>query len=898
MVTFGSSCVRPPSHRGHRLSDTDDDEFDDALYFASNPDLKLAFDDGVIGSARDHWRDAGRAETLGGGRPSLSDAVLADAGLEAGSSARMAPGLDVASYLEMNVDLPTVLGGDIEAARRHWVEHGSLEGRFGAGDAPFRERRPDVGAVLARPFGVDLYLDVEGNRPDAVGGRRLLRAIRRAGLAVSIRPFVTRDDIPRVQAGEAGRPASTRVSLIAASPATLRRLHRLYPNGHFDATYVIGFWPSAAVTPHFADYQTFGAVDEVWVPSSDLYERLASVAPVPVRLLALPGARLPAREAARERLGMPLDAQAIMLVADLVADGNGGLRLPAHMADLAGRLKGVPKPGQTPLLVVRVDARSIEAAEAATRSFDNAIVVTDQRVDGASLVLAACDALIASPGLEADIADAHRAGLAVIAPTRMALAAYLESGAGLAPVGLGPRALDIRGILEALGLDAPMPKFVGHIGRSRNASLPVPVRRAGEPLSPALPVVSILVDARVSSAGSIGRVAAALASAAYPFWELCVSGASATTRDSLEADPRIRLHPGSPQATRAAVLNGAARVATGSHFILARSMSEAVAAASSFVAIVRQIRAHPDADVLLAGDPPGCSVMADRIDAGGIRPVVIRASAFHGAGGLRALFDPAAEYDLLLRVRGAGGAVACVLSGLAGRDAEPHDAAEAGRLALNAHLRETVGPLAFADSGLVAATYRRRTYVGGSIHPTMRLGRACLADQAEASGDYLVMIDEGIDEPGPESLDALLEFLCEQEIGAVGGLILHADTTVHHAGLRLGADGGLIAPGRGLPNDPTGPVPSPFIVHNPDAVGGVLAVRRSVLLQAGGFEPALRASEGVTFDLLAADLCLRLGHAFGLRTTYTPFAVFTRRSTEVDGTPTAADLLFRRRWAR
>ncbi len=896
MATFEPSRVRPPSHRGLRLSDTDDD-FDDALYLASNPDLRRAFEDGVIGSARDHWRDAGRAETLGGGRPSLADAVLADAGLAAGSSARMAPGLDVASYLEMNADLPAVLGGDLEAARRHWVDHGSLEGRFGAGDAPFRDRRPDVGAVLTRPFGVDLYMDVEGHRPAAVGGRRLLRAIRRAGLAVSIRPFVTRDDIPRVQAGEAGRPASTRVSLIAASPPTLRRLHRLYPDGHFDATYVIGFWPDAAVKPHFADYQTFGAVDEVWVSSSSLYERLASVAPVPVRLLALPAARLPARETARGRLGMPLDARAIMLGADLVADGNGGLRLPAHVADLAGA-GGTPKSGRTRLLVMRADARSIEAAEAAARSFENAIVVTDQRVGGASLVLAACDAMIASPGLEADIADAHRAGLAVIAPTRMALAAYLESGAGIAPVGLGARALDIRGTLEALGLDAPMPKFVGHIGRSRNASLPAPVRRAGEPLSPACPVVSILVDARVSNAGSVGRVAAALASAAYPFWELCMGGAPAIARDSLEADPRIRLHPGSPQATRAAVLNNAAHVATGSHFILARSMSEAVAAASSFVAIVRQIRADPDADILLACDPPGCSVMADRIDAGVIRPVVIRASAFHGAGGLRALFDPAAEYDLLLRVRGAGGVVACVPSGLAGRDAEPHDAAEAGRLALNAHLRETVGPLAFADSGLVAGTYRRRTYVDGSLHPTIRLGRACLADQAEASGDYLVMIDEGIDEPGPESLDALLEFLCEQEIGAVGGLILRADTTVHHAGLRLGADGALVASGRGLPKDPTGPVPSAFIVHNPDAVGGVLAVRRSVLLQAGGFEPALRATEGVTFDLLAADLCLRLGEAFGLRTTYTPFAVFTRRSADVDRTPTAADLLFRRRWAR
>ncbi len=826
--------------------------------------------------------------------------------------------LDVAAYLGMNPDLLAVFGNDSQAARRHWAEHGGFEGRVGIASALFRQRRPDLAAILARPFGVDLHMAVDGPDAASVAGHRLLRALRDANIDVAVRPYVDRDGTPLVSDREAGRAPVFRVSLFAAAPPVVRRLHQSYPQGHFDLTYVIAFWPGIDLVPHLGSYTAFGAVDEVWVAGEKARDRLASVAPVPVRLVRLPVSPLPSRQEARARLGLPADITAIMLDALLVDDGAGALHLAGDVLHLVARLP------RQPFLIARADPRSIAEAEAAMRRLPHAVVMTDQRVDGGSLLLAACDAVIETPGMEADLADARSHDIAVLACRIEAVAAFL-GGVPVVPASGGSPGVTPRTLLADLGLDVPAPAFAALLGRSKLAALPPASRPTGRAVSTSLPIVSVLLDARGASASEVGAAAAGLAAAGHPFWELCVAGANRRiTRNRLAADPRLRLSPASAKLTTlASVLDEAAGLATGSHLVVARTVSEAHAVAASLERIVGQIEAHPEADILVPADPIGCTVIADRVEVhGAMRPVAIRARAFRAAGGFRSRYGPAGEYDLLLRIEAASGCLIAVpLSAAPSRDPDPPGADEAGRLALHDHLLATAGPLAHAEPGLQPNTYRRRTIMVDAPASTLivsprsalatrppdfaqvvRTEQPFLADLAAIATEHVVMIDDRIAGIASGSLTAIIEFLQEQEIGVVGGRVLHDDTTLHHAGLILSADGRLAAPGHGEPNDPAGPAGFAFAVYNPDAVGSVLAIRRSVLLHAGGPDASLRAAGGVTFDLLAADLCLRLARDVGLRTTYTPFAYFARSPARsvpasADGA-TEAELLFRSRWSR
>ena len=903
----------PPDHAGagsdrQDWTTSEETEPDPALYLALNPDLAAAFAAGTIRNAAEHWRDCGRHETSAGARPALFDQARVErwARIDERPAATVAAG----HYFGMNPDLLAAFGIDEEAAVRHWNEHGILEGRVAAGDAPHRHRAPDLAALLARPFGVDLYLPADEVSPAAVAGRRLLACLRQAGIPAAPRPFADRDGSPLLTEAEAARAGVFRISLIVAPPQTLRRLLRAYPAGHYDQSYVVAFWPAAALARHMPDYPTFGAVDELWVPSGTARDRLAAVAPVPVRLVELPATILPPKEVARHRLGLPAQMFAVLLDAPLVSDGQGGLTLAAHVAPAVEAFRLSFGGDQDTQLLVRAGASAIVEAQKAVADCPNARVLGDQRLGGASLPLAAADAVIASDGLDLDCSDAAAGGRIVLAPGVPDLAAAVCRAAAAGAVrpaltasasATGER---IRAILTDAGLDAATPAFVRTLGRSRMAKLPVPRRPPGRSWSPSLPVLSILLDAQVASTADIERAAAALAAQSWPFWELCIAGpAHLHDRRLLPADPRIRLAAGLPDSTMTAAITRAATVATGTHVVVARNTPEAMLLADALFAIATHLASDLAADVLLAIEPSGVRDFADRIEAGGpeIRPVAYRREAFVAAGGLRDSHDPASEYALLLALLASRASIArCAPATTIGRAEEPPAAEEAGRLALQAHLAATAGPLTYAVQGLRPYTYRRRTHLtraaammvihpADTVVPTLERTAGTVTTRstldwsdADLPTEYLLFLDGAVI-PAPGAVTALLELIVEDEIGAVGGRVRNPDGTPHHGGLCLASDGRLLCAGQGMPGGSV----DDLVVHNPDVVGGgALATRRSVLLQLGGFDRSLRDA-GATFDLLAADFCLRCRGELGLRTTYTPFAVFERATPQpVEGVGT------------
>ncbi len=141
---------------------------------------------------------------------------------------------------------------------------------------------------------------------------------------------------------------------------------------------------------------------------------------------------------------------------------------------------------------------------------------------------------------------------------------------------------------------------------------------------------------------------------------------------------------------------------------------------------------------------------------------------------------------------------------------------------------------------------------------------------AAAGGEILLLLNNDIDVIGPGWLREMVSNALRPEIGAVGAKLLYADDTIQHAGVILGM---------GWPEGVAGhyycyerrDAPGAFdllrVARSTSAVtAACLAVRKSVFLEAGGFDEA-----HLTVAFNDVDLCLRI-QALGYRNLWTPFA--------------------------
>jgi GT2 family glycosyltransferase len=116
----------------------------------------------------------------------------------------------------------------------------------------------------------------------------------------------------------------------------------------------------------------------------------------------------------------------------------------------------------------------------------------------------------------------------------------------------------------------------------------------------------------------------------------------------------------------------------------------------------------------------------------------------------------------------------------------------------------------------------------------------------------------------PVWLDPLLEQVGRDDIGVVGGRILHGDGNVEEEGLRVGVPRLAESIGLRLP-----------VIQRVSAVSAdCLAIKRERFQAAGGFDERYRVS------FHDVDLCLRLRRA-GLATLYTPLTELQRLRREV-----------------
>ena len=141
----------------------------------------------------------------------------------------------------------------------------------------------------------------------------------------------------------------------------------------------------------------------------------------------------------------------------------------------------------------------------------------------------------------------------------------------------------------------------------------------------------------------------------------------------------------------------------------------------------------------------------------------------------------------------------------------------------------------------------------------------CNFGLTQASGEFVVLMNNDIEILDDGWLEALLEHAQRPDIGAVGGKLLYPNGEIQHAGIVLGIDGGAGHPFKGLPDHHTGYFLRHHLVHNVSALTGALVmIKKSRLLQAGGLD------EDFAIAYNDVDLCLSLSQN-GYRHIWTPY---------------------------
>ncbi|MGY4509110.1 glycosyltransferase family 9 protein [Bradyrhizobium sp. USDA 3650] len=165
---------------------------------------------------------------------------------------------------------------------------------------------------------------------------------------------------------------------------------------------------------------------------------------------------------------------------------------------------------------------------------------------------------------------------------------------------------------------------------------------------------------------------------------------------------------------------------------------------------------------------------------------------------------------------------------------------------------------------------------------------------AEASGSYLLFLNDDIEVIEPNWLETLLALAAEEGVGIVGPQLLYPDRKVQHAGLFLSGENAARHAFRFCDETDPGYFGLALTQRNVIGVtGACLLVKKSVFDELGGFDEAHAV---VNNDL---DFCLR-SHAAGYRNIYTPFATLIHH--ELASRATMKDVhdrsAFAKKWAR
>ena len=141
----------------------------------------------------------------------------------------------------------------------------------------------------------------------------------------------------------------------------------------------------------------------------------------------------------------------------------------------------------------------------------------------------------------------------------------------------------------------------------------------------------------------------------------------------------------------------------------------------------------------------------------------------------------------------------------------------------------------------------------------------CNAASSQALGEYLVLLAQDSEVVNPNWIESLLNQALRPEVGVVGAKLYSRDSKVSQAGLILGLNGGVGSPFVGEKTEAKGYMQRLAVEQNYSAVSAVcLMVRKAFFEAVGGLD------EGEFAEAFAdVDLCLKIGQLGGL-VSWTP----------------------------
>lgn len=154
--------------------------------------------------------------------------------------------------------------------------------------------------------------------------------------------------------------------------------------------------------------------------------------------------------------------------------------------------------------------------------------------------------------------------------------------------------------------------------------------------------------------------------------------------------------------------------------------------------------------------------------------------------------------------------------------------------------------------------------------------------------DYVLMLNNDTEVINENWLQEMLSLAQQENVGAVGALLLYPDNTIQHAGVILGIGGVAGHAHKYLPADHHGYFTRPQLRQSLSAVtGACLLVQRKKYLEVGGLD-----EKNLSIAFNDIDFCLKLGEA-GYRNIYTPFAKLYHHESKTRGAEDSPEKIVR-----
>lgn len=166
---------------------------------------------------------------------------------------------------------------------------------------------------------------------------------------------------------------------------------------------------------------------------------------------------------------------------------------------------------------------------------------------------------------------------------------------------------------------------------------------------------------------------------------------------------------------------------------------------------------------------------------------------------------------------------------------------------------------------------------------------------AQTDGEWLLFLNNDMEAIHAGWLTEMAGLIQDEEIGAVGAMLLYPGDLIQHDGVVVGILGAAGHAWRMMPADAPGARGQAQMIRNYSAVtAACLLTRRAVFERAGGFD-----EKQLPVALNDIDLCLKI-RALGLRVVCTPHARLYHHESASRGArfdPTEENRVFKQRWA-